>query len=199
MAPSSFATLVRPSPSPRPHQGPSQARRRPELVSWTYTRPTLALHSPYTRPVCTRLLQRSSPAALPTLGRALSRYCHVCADAVRNLPYTTDARVPHGLLDVIRGSALNACSTFPSTFAFDATASAPWCNGLHLEQLSGGQLLTDQGHDRDQSQGQGQDQGQSQGQSQGQGRHYREDYYDSEAHERFPALASPSETGSAEG
>ena len=57
--------------------------------------------------------------------------------AVHNLPYTTDARVPNGLLDVIRGTALSTCSTFPSTFPFApaASESLPWYNGLHLEPV----------------------------------------------------------------
>ena len=139
-----------------------------------------------------------APALTPALALALT--LAVALALALTLALTcmpTPGQALQGLLrlPVRRGRPPSA----PSTFAFDATASAPWYNGLHLEQLPGGQLLTDQGHDRDQSQGQGQDQGQSQGQSQGQGRHYREDYYDSEAHERFPALASPSETGSAEG
>ena len=45
--------------------------------------------------------------------------------------------MPNGLLDVIRGTALSACSTFPSTFPFApaASESLPWYNGLHLEPL----------------------------------------------------------------
>ena len=47
------------------------------------------------------------------------------------------ANVADGLLDVIRGIALSACSTFPSTFPFAlaASESLPWYSGLHLEPL----------------------------------------------------------------
>ena len=86
--------------------------------------------------------------------------------AVHNLPYTTDARVPNGLLDVIRGTSLSACSTFPSTFPFAPTASesVPWYTGLHLELPT---VLPD-----------------------------RVNYYEGEhevEHEHFPEMSSPSE------
>jgi len=90
-------------------------------------------------------LSRSAPDVSSDASLLASRMANVADGsdflrdtyAVHNLPYTTDARVPNGLLDVIRGTALSTCSTFPSTFPFApaASESLPWYNGLHLEPV----------------------------------------------------------------
>jgi hypothetical protein len=93
-------------------------------------------------------LGRSAPTVPADASLLASRMANVADGSdflrdtysVHNLPYTTDARVPNGLLDVIRGTAQtaqSACSTVPSTFPLAPAASdaLPWYNGLHLEPL----------------------------------------------------------------